>query len=668
MRSPPVSQLALLPRASCSQCWRFPVKVNRAARLQPAARAADIRGIDSPFLQPATLLRVLPTTAAIGVAWALAWFTKGSIDASDWLPYAILLAVVLAAVLFAGAVVVPGRLPLAAAGLLVAFGLWTLTSLAWSPLPSLARDDALLCLVYAMAFVTPLVTLRTQAERLLAATIAVLALGLLAGVTALQVRDAASAGDVFTEGRLDFPVSYWNGAAALFLVGVWPAIALSADRRLGTVLRALALGGATAMVTVWLMTQSKGGAVALAVSGVVFLAVSRERLRALVPTLVVAGLGAAGAAALTAPYRAVDGRLLGAVHHAGTVALVLTGLGVAAGFVYALVDQRFTLPQSVSGRLGRPLALLLLVAALGGAIGFFADVGHPLGFVQARWASFKQLPKHEAASSHFTSLGSSRYDYYRVALKVFEQHPLIGLGGHGWPAAYDRYGLTTEGPERSHSLELDAASETGIIGLLLIVGAGAAGLASVTRRLGAPLLPAALFASGAYFAVHTAIDWVWSIPSVGIAALVLGGIGASRSGWRPLRPRIGVLAGSAVVVVAVLGFAPPWLSAGFRDRAYGEVGAAQASSLHWAERLDPLSVDPLLTQAVLAPSPHNIPPLERAVAMQPADAGVHYLLGVALLDAHRRADAHRELLVAHRLAPRDRGIQVTLRSAGARPG
>src|SRR5205807_423238 len=136
---------------------------------------------------------------------------------------------------------------------------------------------------------------------------------------------------------------------------------------------------------------------------------------------------------------------------------------------------------------------------------------------------------------------------------------------------------------------------------------------------------------GVYFAVHTAIDWVWSIPSVGLTALVLAGIGASRSARRPLRPRWGLLAGSAVAVVAVLGLAPPWLSARFTDRAYGESADARATSLRWAERFDPLSVDPLLTEAVLATSPHDIPPLERAVARQPGDAEVHYLLGVALL-------------------------------------
>jgi O-Antigen ligase len=608
---------------------------------------------------------VLPTAVVVGVAWALAWRTNGSIAGSDWLPYALVVAVVLGAALFAGIAVRPGHLPLLAAALLVGFGLWTAVSIAWSPLPSLARDDALLALLYAGAFLTPLLTLRTQADRLLAATVAVLALGLLAIMTAIEVHGASTAADVYTEARLDFPVTYWNGAAALFLVGLWPAVALSADRRLGATLRALSLAGATAMVTGWLMTQSKGGAVALVVSGVVFLAVTRERLRALVPVLLVGGLAAAGAGALTAPYRSSHAGLLGTVHHAGNVALLLTALGAALGLAYALADRRLVLPRSLAPRVGKTLAVLLAVGALGAVTGFFVAVDHPIGFVQQRWASFKHLPKHETASSHFTSLGSSRYDYYRVAFREFEQHPLIGTGGHGWPAAYLQYGKTTETPERSHSLELDALSETGIVGFLLIVGAGVLGLAAVSRRAGAPLLPAALFGAGVYLATHTAIDWVWSIPSVGLAGLTLVGIGASR-GTRPsLRPRTALAGGVAVAAVALLGFAPPWLSARFTDHAYGQGPAAQTSSLDWAERLDPLSVDSLLAQAALTTSPHDIPPLERAVAKQPGDSEVHYLLGLAYLDAHRLAAARRQLLIAERLSPRDPAIRSALHRASA---
>ncbi|HEX3454127.1 MAG TPA: O-antigen ligase family protein [Gaiellaceae bacterium] len=624
-----------------------------------------MRSKNHPFFQPATVLRVLPTTVLVAVAFALAWSTSGSINASDWLSYALVVAGVLAVVLVSGHAVVPERFPLLAAALLAAFGLWTAISIAWSPLPSNARDDALLCLLYAGAFLVPVLTLKSQADRLLATVVVVvLGLGVLAVATLLKTHGASNANVVYMSARLDFPVSYWNGAAALFLIGTWPAIALSADRRLGTALRALSLGAATAMVTCWLMTQSKGGAVALAVSAVVFLIVTRERLRALVPTAVVGVLAAVGADALTKPYRVSGPSELSAIHDAGNVALALTGAAVVAGIAFVQADRRLSIPEPIVGRIGRGLAAVFAVVAAASVLAFVTTIDHPIGFVQARWASFKQLPTHDTASSHFTSLGSSRYDYWRVALLEFDKNPIVGMGGHGWPAAYLRYGRTIEEPERSHSVELDALSETGIIGFLLLVGSGLLGLAAVARRRGAAILPAALFASGVYFAVHTAIDWVWSIPSVGLAALLLTGIGASRGGRPVLSPRIALAGAGAVGAVALLGFLPPWLSARFTDSAYGENASAQANSLSWAKTLDPLSVDPLLTQAALARGTNDIPPLRAAVRQQPGDAEVHFLLGIAYLNAHRLGDARAQLEIAQRLSPHDAAIADALRRAG----
>jgi Tfp pilus assembly protein PilF len=88
------------------------------------------------------------------------------------------------------------------------------------------------------------------------------------------------------------------------------------------------------------------------------------------------------------------------------------------------------------------------------------------------------------------------------------------------------------------------------------------------------------------------------------------------------------------IVIAVIGFLPPWLSATLTRSAYGETPATQSSELQWARRLDPLSVDPLLVQA-----------------------------GLAYLRAHRRADARRELAKALRLSPHDPVIQRAYRRA-----
>ena len=69
---------------------------------------------------------------------------------------------------------------------------WQAISAAWSPLPSLARDDALLTLFYAAAFAVALLTVRGQVEGLIvAAGVAALGGGL-AVATALAVNRPAS--------------------------------------------------------------------------------------------------------------------------------------------------------------------------------------------------------------------------------------------------------------------------------------------------------------------------------------------------------------------------------------------------------------------------------------------------------------------------------------------
>jgi Flp pilus assembly protein TadD len=157
---------------------------------------------------------------------------------------------------------------------------------------------------------------------------------------------------------------------------------------------------------------------------------------------------------------------------------------------------------------------------------------------------------------------------------------------------------------------------------------------------------------------------VWSIPAVGVPAFVILGIGASIDRVRALPARAAVPAGVAAFLVGVFAFAPTWLSARLVDRAYDQpTAAAAANDLRWARRLDPLAVDPLIAESALAKPPETLPPLERALARQPRDSEMYFLLGRAYLDAGRKADARRVLLIARKLAPRNQTIQNVLREA-----
>ncbi|MGH3105415.1 MAG: O-antigen ligase family protein [Gaiellaceae bacterium] len=462
----------------------------------------------------------------------------------------------------------------------------------------------------------------------------------------------------FTDGRLSFPVSYVNGQAAFALVAFWPAVVFAARRAAPVLLRALALGGATALLADWLLTQSKGGAVALVASAVLVFAFGPGRLRLVLPASIPALLVLIAFDPLTEPFRT---RTEPTVRHAGEVMLLLFVSGVAVGAVLAVADRRLGLGPRARRAAGAVVLTALAVSLTAAAAAFFVRVDDPADFADEKWEAFKQLPDRETGGSHLVNLGSNRYDFWRVSLGGFRDHPVAGVGGRGFGTVYLQERRADETPARAHSLPLDVALESGAVGLVLLVAALGAALASALRRTRAAWR-AAVLGGASYWLVHACGDWIWTLPAAGIPFFLLLGIAASASTRGRLRPGIAVAGGLAVATAGVLLFAPPWLSARMTQEA---LRSGSAADLDWARRLDPLSVEPLLAEAALAPSPAaRTRVLRRALEREPRSAALHYLLGLALLEDGRTREARTELQAAHRLDPRDELIANALSRSG----
>jgi hypothetical protein len=588
-----------------------------------------------------TATRVLPTAALAAAAWGLAWLATGSIASPDWLPYAFLAGLLLAVVLATGTAARPHRREVWALGALVALAGWGALSITWSAVPDLARDEALLALFYGIAFLVPLMTLRTAGDRLFASAAVAASSGILAVGAGIVLRFGSDQSDHFYSGRLSFPISYPNAQAAVFLIGFWPAIVLAAQRGRGLLARALALAAATAIAAGWLTAQSKGGVIAIAASAVLVFACSPLRLRLLPPVLLAAGLTATAYSPLTAPFRTNSPS---DVRGAGSAILVLAAVGAAVGLVYALADRRLHLgPRGV--RAGGVAAVALFVAGVGiGLALFFGRVYHA-GWFGDQWRAFKHAPT-STASSHLFALGSYRYDIWRVALDEFGHHPLAGVGSRGFGPAYLQLRRSPDTPERAHSVELDALSELGIVGFALLVAALVLPLPPVITRMRAhdPAATAA-FAGGSYWLVHASADWIWTVPACALPFWLLVGAGGSGGERRPLAARAAVPAAALAVVVAVVAFVPPWLSARLTDR----------RDFRWAKRLDPLSVDPYVAQGSVAS-------LQKAVRKEPRVVEWRFDLGQAYLRAGQRRRARAAFLQAQRLDPREPRIQDVLRN------
>jgi hypothetical protein len=597
-----------------------------------------------------------------GAFCALAWREQGSVLAEDWLPYALAAGLLVVTVLASGMALRPAVACLAGLGGFVALAAWTAASASWSPVPALARDEALLVLFYAVVLAIPLLTLGTEADRLAAVAIVIGAGALLTAATAVRLVTGDGVAELYWAGRLASPVGYPGGQAAIFLVCFWPAAGFAASARLPIAVRALAFSGAALLLAGGLMTQSRAGAAALAFSAIAVFAVAAARTRMFVPVACAAGLAAIFYGPLTEPFGEEGKAFEDAIRDAGRAALTLGLISVLVGLVYALADRRLTVPRELARAAGAVLLTLFALGVAGGMGAYLIAEEKPVAAVQDRWEEFKHQPEIETGPTHFATLGSNRYDLWRVALNEFREHPLAGTGGRAFGTLYLREARTDDTPKRAHSLQLDVVSETGLLGLAFLVAALGPFVWIAFGRARSDVIAAALLGSIAYWLAHASVDWTWTFPASSIPFFVLLGVAAAGDDRPLIASRALIPAGLALGGLVLLLFAPPWLSSRYTARALEQTSAEGQSELRWARRLDPLSIQPLVAEAELARSAEDaIPPLQEAVEREPRSLGPRYLLGLAYVDAGRPAAARRELREALAIAPRDYFVRQALR-------
>jgi O-antigen ligase len=130
-----------------------------------------------------------------------------------------------------------------------------------------------------------------------------------------------------------------------------------------------------------------------------------------------------------------------------------------------------------------------------------------------------------AQATRLANVKSNRYEYWRVALHMFADHPLIGEGAGGFRVVWLRERKNPETVRDTHSLEFELAAELGLVGLLAL-GLVVVGVALAARRaLDAEraLAAGAVAALLAWF-LHASIDWDWQLPAVSLPAIALTGL------------------------------------------------------------------------------------------------------------------------------------------------
>jgi hypothetical protein len=344
------------------------------------------------------------------------------------------------------------------------------------------------------------------------------------------------------EGRLTYPSGYANANAAEWLMAFWPALLLARSDRLPWGLRGLLAGGAVLLAEIALLSQSRGSLYVSPVMLVLVFAFLPSRTRTFLLLLpVAAGIAAAAPAVLHVGNDLTNGVVVAGKLHTALTASLLAA--VAVGVVVAVAaatESRMTVSQGGRIRIKRAAAWLAVVTLIVVIAGGLAAAGDPVTRVRHAWDTFTSERGYAAngSGSRLTSgLGSSRYDFYRVALDEFTHHPILGVGADNFAQQYLIHGRSSETPHYPHSVELRTLSQTGLAGAILaLIGLGAALLAcaraisSSGGARGDPLgraVAAAALAGFGYWVLHGSVDWFWEFAGLGAPAFAMLGLACS---------------------------------------------------------------------------------------------------------------------------------------------
>jgi hypothetical protein len=638
----------------------------------------------------ASRLRAAPITvpALLTVAIFLAWIPlDGGQAITRWGPGGILVLALLALAVFGlpwswRALSAPVRI---AALLLAAFTAWSFLSIAWADDQGTALEGADRTLLYLAVFL--LFALWPQRAATAAWVLGAWAIGVgvMALITLVRVGTVADPAPMFAGDRLLDPVGYANAQPAMWLMAFWPAVTLAASARVPFWLRGILAALAVVLLDLALLSLSRGALLSLPACALLLVVLVPHRLRNLAALVAIAGAAALALPKILDVGDALDAAPRGDAAGACAAAFhLIVLLAVVAGLVVGAVAAWETLrPPSAetAGRIRTGWRALVVVGAVVGVIGGLAVVGNPVHRIDHAWTSFKGGYEDNTGSSNrlTAGLGSNRYDFYRVALDVFREHPIAGAGADNFFQDYLEHGNSNETPRYPHNLVLRTLSQTGFVGALLLFGAFAAALIAAWRGMRAGRDPlAAAVAGGAvigflYWVAHGMTDWFWEWAGLGAPAFALLGLACALAPRAAVAeaedgayaPRLArsplLLAGAGVLLLAaVVVLAGPWLAE--RDveaaaKVYGSKPFAAYSRLDRAARLDPLSDGPALIKGSIALRYGDLPRARAAfqAALDRNPRGQYATLelgGIASVQGDR-ATAQRLLDRAVALAPRD---------------
>ncbi len=633
----------------------------------------------------------------IGLGAGLSPFFFAYYDASVWVPIGLGLVLACAVGMVAAPPRPSGPASLAVGGLL-GLGVWSLSSTTWAESVENAVIDGNRWLVYGALLLLVLMLLRREWH----SAVLLGAAGI--GISAVAVYVVArllgeNPGTLFLNARLNSPLGYINGEGCLFVIGFWLCFAAAEVRRAPAA--ALAAGMATLMACLAILSQSRGTALAMLAALMAVVAIVPGRTRRVYGLLVVASAVALAAPDLLGVYEHASAGSVSveASHVAGRAALLAS---VAAGVAWGLLTLGWELVvcrrpwasrirTAGSWLLVIPVVLALIVAA-GSAQRIERDARN-------QWHAFTNLAEQgaggaaTASQSRLLSGAGNRYDYWRIAWRVWREHPVLGVGAGNYPRSYYQQRATTEDIEQPHSIELQSLSELGVVGALLLAafiggigwGVWRMRLAAVRSPVSRALMVGGIGAIGAWLA-QASVDWMHLLPGLTAIAIAVTAVLVaprspqtevasrhSRLGWAPAsRPALalGVSAVLVTLVAAGASLSRQGLADIYRTRAQRELDTHPAAAITDANRSLAIDSDAVETFYIKAAAfarfdqaAASQAALIQALELEPNSFVTWTLLGDIALRERKVGAAMRDYERAHELNPRD----VTLRALAAHP-
>jgi hypothetical protein len=567
-----------------------------------------------------------------------------------------------------------------AIGAALSFALWNYASIGWAEDTGIAFDGANRTALYAGLFV--LFALTSWTPRLVYLAVGAYATGAvtISAVEFVRAVHSQHPENEFISGRLTVPAGYENASAAILLTAVLVSVIVASRPGLPPLVRMLMFAVATAGTDLAILAQSRGSLLGASVAVPVLLLLAPSRHRILATLIAIGACVFIAAPAMLNVYVASD-HGFNSFDHALHRSLRMAGYSVVAaaivGLAWSFAVRR--LPSAPRGRryADRAVSGLVIVALLSPLI--VAGVRPHLArhAVRSAWHSFAHGGSPTGGGTRLSSLGSSRYDFYRVTLREIKAHPVLGVGSDNFAIDYLRSRRTDEEPLYPHSDILRIPAQTGLVGTLLaLIFAASVCVAAYRSWRAVPTATLALLIPVVYWLCQGSFDWLWEVAGVTAPLAACAGAAVSLRRTTSAPRRVPVLA-RVVVTLAALAFAVPiaadWISGhdintALAQRNTDPLGAIH--ELHRASVLNPFSDGPDLFAAAIAgrigARDVMAVQLHEAERRNPDNWYTHLLLAVLAADSRSWNVASTQAAAAARLNPLESTIADVQRSVRKR--